>query len=407
MKKRTVFFAAFFLMCTIVLNAAFSASASGISNVTSESIKQMEAQIKDAQKEKDSLKNNISNLEKIKKELEKEKGSLKNYVAKLDQSVAEMENNIGNLQNQIVNKEAEITQSQVQLEAAQETLAKQYVSMRTRIRFMYETGASASIWEMLFTSSSIGEFLNKADYINSIYAYDQKMWEEYQMNCEYIQLCKEGLELEKEILDGQKKSVEEEQARVENLIQEKSQEILSYEKDISKKEQAIREYEQDIAEQNEIIAQMEKAVIEAKKKLQSQNAPKYDGGMFHFPLEHYTRISDDYGNRIHPILNVPQFHNGVDFASPKGTAIYAAYDGQVVAATYSSSMGNYVMIDHGDGLYTIYMHASKLHVSKDEIVVGGEKIAEVGSTGRSTGNHLHFSVRLNGNYVSPWNYLSK
>ena len=82
---------------------------------------------------------------------------------------------------------------------------------------------------------------------------------------------------------------------------------------------------------------------------------------------------------------------------------YAAYDGQVVAATYSNTMGNYVMLDHGGGLYTIYMHASALYVSKDDIVVRGETIAAVGSTGRSTGNHLHFSVRKDGAYTSPWN----
>ena len=133
----------------------------------------------------------------------------------------------------------------------------------------------------------------------------------------------------------------------------------------------------------------------------------YDGGQFKFPLASYTRISDDYGWRIHPILNTKQFHNGVDFASPKGTAIYAAYDGEVVAATYSSTMGNYIMINHGSGLYTIYMHASALYCSKGDVVVRGEAIAAVGSTGRSTGNHLHFSVRKDGSYVSPWDYLKE
>ena len=92
-------------------------------------------------------------------------------------------------------------------------------------------------------------------------------------------------------------------------------------------------------------------------------------------------------------------------AAPGGSAILAAYDGKVVAAAYSGSMGNYIMIDHGDSLYTIYMHASALYVSKGQEVKRGDKIAAVGSTGRSTGNHLHFSVRLNGSYVSPWNYL--
>ena len=108
---------------------------------------------------------------------------------------------------------------------------------------------------------------------------------------------------------------------------------------------------------------------------------------------------------MHPTLGVQQFHNGVDMAAPSGSAILAAYDGEVVAAAYSSTMGNYIMIDHGDGLYTIYMHASSLGVSKGQMVARGEQIAAVGSTGRSTGPHLHFGVRLNGSYVSPWNYL--
>ena len=92
-------------------------------------------------------------------------------------------------------------------------------------------------------------------------------------------------------------------------------------------------------------------------------------------------------------------------AAPNGSPILAAYDGQVVAADYNASMGNYIMIDHGVGLYTVYMHCSALYVSAGASVSKGANIAAVGSTGRSTGPHLHFSVRLNGNYVSPWNYL--
>ena len=92
-------------------------------------------------------------------------------------------------------------------------------------------------------------------------------------------------------------------------------------------------------------------------------------------------------------------------AAPSGSPILAAADGKVVAASYEATMGNYVMIDHGDGLYTIYMHASALYVSTGQEVSAGTQIAAVGSTGSSTGPHLHFSVRLNGQYVNPHNYL--
>jgi murein DD-endopeptidase MepM/ murein hydrolase activator NlpD len=211
------------------------------------------------------------------------------------------------------------------------------------------------------------------------------------------------------VLDEAKTEVEQEEAALEELISAKEQEINSYESDIDNKEQAIEEYEAEIAAQDELISSMEDAVAAEKKKIAAANGIvlSYDGGKFIWPAPSYTRISDDYGWRIHPILNVEQFHNGVDMAAPKGTSILAAYDGVVVAAAYSSTMGNYIMIDHGDGLYTIYMHASELYVAADDIVIRGEKIAAVGSTGRSTGSHLHFSVRLNGSYVSPWNYISK
>lgn len=407
MRKTLKVCAALLLVWTMMSAAALSVNASALSSITSDSIKEMEQQINDAKKEKENLQGSISNLQKIMKELEAQKGNLKNYVSALDQNVSQMEQNIAVLQQQIISKEADILSTQAELEAAEATAAGQYESMVIRIRFMYESNLLSTIWELLVTSDSFGDFLNMADYINSVYEYDHRLLQEYQMNCEYINLCKEQLELEKEILDGQKSSVEQEQQRIEQLIAEKNQQITAYESDINIKEKAIAEYEREIAEQNEIIAQLEKAVTDEKKQILANSglAGSYDGSGFALPLASYTRISDDYGYRIHPTLHVKQFHNGVDFASPKGTAIYAAYDGVVVASAYNATMGNYVMIDHGEGLFTIYMHASKLIAKEDQVVLRGEKIAEVGTTGRSTGNHLHFGVRLNGAYVSPWDYI--
>ncbi|MBR6469998.1 MAG: M23 family metallopeptidase, partial [Lachnospiraceae bacterium] len=187
----------------------------------------------------------------------------------------------------------------------------------------------------------------------------------------------------------------------------KENQIVAYQTDINNKEAAIKEYEAEIAAQDEIIKTLENRIAEERRKLQEQNKSTrtYDGGMFKFPCPNYTRISDDYGMRMHPILKVEKFHNGVDLAAPSGSPILAAYDGDVVSAGYSSSMGNYIMIDHGDSLITIYMHASSLNVSTGQSVSKGQKIGAVGSTGRSTGPHLHFSVRKDGNYVSPWNYI--
>ena len=236
-------------------------------------------------------------------------------------------------------------------------------------------------------------------------SYDKEQWTDYQSYRKYVQLCEKQLEIEMDILDQTRENVQLEQNTLELFMEQKKKDLEAYENDITNQEKAIAEYEAMIKEQDEEIQALEKA-IEADKKLLSLRVT-YDGGRFAFPVASYTRVSSDYGWRIHPKLKVKQFHNGVDLASAKGTAIYAAYDGVVVAAAYSSTMGNYVMINHGDNLYTIYMHASVLKVSENAVVKKGDTIALVGSTGRSTGSHLHFTVRKDGEYVSPWEYITE
>ena len=375
-------------------------NATSMSSITSDSIREKQDQISQAQKERETM--------KIKKDLETQKSNLKNYVAQLDRNLSEIEQNIAELKSKITAKEEEITQTQAELDAALEREENQKNAMIRRIRIMYERGDSYFV-DMMLKAESFSDFLNRADFMDLVMAYDRQQWKDFMENRKYIELCKQELEEQKAILDEAKAGVEQEQANMESLIDQKNRDIVAYESDISNKEQAIKEYKQSIADQDAEIAALEAAIAAEKKRIleASGTVLTYDGGVFKFPLASYTRISDDYGNRIHPTLGIEQFHNGVDFAAPKGTAIYAAYDGQVVAATYSNTMGNYVMIDHGGGLYTIYMHASALYVSKDDIVVRGETIAAVGSTGRSTGNHLHFSVRKDGAYTSPWNYISQ
>ena len=260
---------------------------------------------------------------------------------------------------------------------------------------------------MILSAESFTEFLNKAEFINKISEYDRTKLDEYIATKESIAEQEAQLELEQQALEQVKASIAEEQEAVSTLIHAKEEEIVYYESDITNKEQAVKAYEAEIAAQNAMIKELEATIAAEKKRLLAENksAISYDGGQFKWPAPDYKRISDDYGMRMHPTLGVEQFHNGIDLASASGSRILAAYDGEVVAAAYSSTMGNYIMIDHGDGLYTIYMHASSLLVSKGTMVARGEEIAKVGSTGRSTGPHLHFGVRLNGSYVSPWNYI--
>lgn len=374
------------------------------SELTNESIKEKEAEINRAKKEKNALQSGLTDVKAIKKELENAKESLAGYVEELDANLTAIQNKINDLKEQITRKEEEIDQKTVELEEAIEEQKKQYEAMKTRIKFMYERGETLYV-ELLLSAGSFGDMLNKAEYIEKLSAYDRKMLDEYVAYTEYVSLCREGLEEEKELLDEAKAAVEEEEASLNELIASKEQEIYQMSSEIKDKESAIREYEAEIAVQNDTIKTLEAAVAEERKRLAEEQARKYDGGMFTWPAPSYTRISDEYGNRMHPTLGVERFHNGIDMAAPGGSPILAAYDGKVVAADYNSSMGNYIMIDHGDSLYTVYMHASALYVSRGTEVSKGQQIAAVGSTGRSTGNHLHFSVRLNGSYVNPRSYL--
>lgn len=374
------------------------------SELTNESIRQKEQEINRAREEKKELQNGLTDVKELKKELEASKENLTNYVTQLDAQLVEIQAKINSLKEMILTKEEEISAKAVELEEALGVQQAQYEAMKSRIKFMYEKGDMLYL-ELVFAAESFGDMLNKAEYIEMLSAYDRKMLDEYVAYAEYVALCKEGLEEEKAVLDEAKAAVEEEERSLNELIAAKEQEVYKVSADIKSKESAIQEYQAEIASQNETIAALEAAVAEERKRLAAEQGRKYDGGVFTWPAPSYTRISDEYGNRMHPTLGIERFHNGIDMAAPGGSAILAAYDGTVVAAAYSSSMGNYIMIDHGDNLYTIYMHASALYVSKGAEVSKGQTIAAVGSTGRSTGNHLHFSVRLNGNYVNPRNYL--
>ncbi|MBP5222603.1 MAG: peptidoglycan DD-metalloendopeptidase family protein [Lachnospiraceae bacterium] len=406
MKKNLMMMVGLFACMGLLVLGAVHSSAAGSSagNSTSQSIQAKQEQIKKAQSEKDSLKKNLTNVQEVKKKLESKKKDLTNYVAELDAQLAAIEERVASLKEQIVIKEEELKQTQAQLEEAIARENTQMENMIVRARMMYEKKDHYTI-ELLTQASGFGDLLNRAELMEKVVIYDKEQWTEFQNTRKYVELCEMQLELEKDILNQTRENVELEQNTIELFMEQKKRDIEAYQSDIKNQEQAIKEYEEMIRQQDEEIKALERAIEEERRRLQGL-ARTYDGGMFKFPLANYTRISDDYGNRIHPILKVGQFHNGVDFAAPKGTAIYAAYKGVVVAADYSPTMGNYVMIDHGDSLYTIYMHASSLKVKKDDVVATGDTIALVGSTGRSTGNHLHFSVRKDGSYVSPWEYIT-
>ncbi|EOS44435.1 hypothetical protein C809_03315 [Lachnospiraceae bacterium MD335] len=403
--------AALLLAVAVVAAACFAGACPFVSQADEvsdlkQSIAQKQKEIEETQSQRKQLEGGLTDVKQIISSLETSKSNLAAYVKQLDTELTAAQTRITELTDMISEKESEIVQTKAELEEALEREASQYDAMKLRIQNMYERGTDF-YFEAIFSAASFGDMLNRADYVEKITESDRKILDNFRTTREYVEVCKAQLEEEQELLEKAKVKVEQEQESLETLISEKQTEIDAFQADINDKEAVLREYEAEIAARNAEIKALEDAVKAEQAALEAASNPKrkYDGGMFAWPAPSYTRISDDYGDRMHPTLGINRFHNGVDMAAPGGSPILAAYNGTVVAAAYNASMGNYIMIDHGDNLFTIYMHASALYVSKGAEVVKGQKIAAVGTTGRSTGNHLHFSVRLNGNYVNPWGYL--
>lgn len=369
----------------------------------------LESDLDNAKQEQDALKSERKDAKKTLSNLENKKDNLEAYIAEIDKDLNTREKTLSNLTTQLEQTEADIITTQAELEAAQEKEEIQYAGMKERIRFIYEQGQNSYL-ETLLGAESFADFLNRAEYVKEVYEYDKNIFTSYQETKNSIAAAKAKLEEDKKVIEQTKADVEYEKKQLQIVADAKEDQMKEYESDISDMEQLIKEYDEDIKAQNAVISQIEEQI---RKQKEAANAGAgnvtltYDGGKFTHPCPGYTRISSLFGWRMHPTLHVNKFHNGVDLAAPYGTSILAAYKGTVAGAGYNSSMGNYVMIDHGGGLFTIYMHASKLLVSTGQSVTAGQKIALVGSTGRSNGNHLHFGVRLNGSYVDPMNYISK
>lgn len=394
------------LVCALLFGicAASPPLGAGAAELTNDSIRQKEASIEQSKKERRQIESNISDLKSIKKDLESSKQNLQQYVTNLDAQVTTMQGKIDDLNQKISTKKTEISEKEKELAQAEKQRDDQYEVMKKRIKFIYERGNGYYL-EILIKSGSFSDMLNRATYVSMLSDYDQKQLEELAQKAKEVSLAKQDLEEEKKTLDAAEQSVRSEQSSMQSLIADKKTQIDSLSSEITTKEESIRQYEAEKAEQDSTIAALEKAVTDEKARLAEQNARHFAGGVFTWPCPSYSYISSEFGYRIHPIYGYQRFHSGLDMAAPSGSPILAAADGKVVAASYEATMGNYVMIDHGDGLYTVYMHASALYVSTGQEVSSGTQIAAVGSTGSSTGPHLHFSVRLNGQYVNPHNYL--
>ena len=392
-----------------------------------------ESNLSEAQQEKKTLENDLQKAKELIDSLKGSKEDIQSEVEKLDKQLNEISGKVKELESRLSKKRQEIANTESALNKAKEQEKKQYRNMKKRIQFMYENGQTSYV-QMLLSADSFTDFLNAVEYFTQISQYDRKMLKEYQNMQVTIADTQKTLETDYASLQSLQAKVQEEKQAVAALESAKKGELNDVADDLTDAQSVAKAYEAEIQAQNEVIAQIQAAQKRAAEQQaaqqQAQAAEENQGatdaagenqntaqnttpsgngqstGSMMWPCPSSKRVTSDYGPRTSPTNGASSNHKGIDIGAAYGADIVAADGGTVLVATYSSSGGNYVIIDHGGGLCTVYMHASSLTVSAGQTVSKGQVIAKVGSTGISTGNHLHFGVTLNGVYVSPWGYVS-
>ena len=368
----------------------------------------------DIQDEIDRLKEEADRIEQQQKEIEdqldendaqtlsfaEEKMRIDNDLELARQEVEYLEAQIHQYNRLVAEKQAELDE----LTEKQNTLMQKF---RLRMRSLQERG-NISYWQVLFHSASFEDMLMRKTMVEEIAASDQRMFGQIRENAEQVLLAKESLTEQKAMLEEKK------------VEQAAAQEALEHKR--AESDQAISELiasRQDLVEEQERIQDdmdaLEKEIAAREEELnrqQQQNnyVPVVTEAGFLFPvsLNGYQCMTSPYGYRVHPISGVTRLHNGVDLAAVTGTPIFASKSGVVTTACigWGNGYGNHVVINHGDGYSTLYAHQSALNVYEGQIVSQGDVIGYVGSTGNSTGPHLHFTVFKNGETINPMSCIS-
>lgn len=370
-------------------------------------------EVEAAKQKAGSLEEEKKKVEDALKSLESLKSDAAAYVKQLDGELERVNGELEDLGSRIGAKEADIAATQQQLDAARAVEEQQYADMKLRIKYMYERGETSFI-DMLLQSESIVQLMNRAEYIRKISEYDREKMDEYVETKDSIAAHEAALMAEHAELLGLQEQTQAKQQSVETLLANKSKELKNFENQIDAAQGQISEYEKDIKAQESRIQQLEAEIKrkeeEARKAAeaagQSYKTVSLGNINFIWPCPSSSRITSGFGGRSSPTEGASSNHQGIDIGASSGSDIIAAASGTVVVSTYSYSAGNYVMLSHGGGVYTVYMHCSKLLVSEGQTVSQGQSIAKVGSTGYSTGPHLHFGIRTGGRYVDPRNYVS-
>lgn len=342
------------------------------------------------------IRNNIKNKQQELNESKAKEKSLGDQVNSLEQQINSKQSDIDELEASISEAQAKLETLEEELAAAEEKVNTQNENLNARLRNMYKNGSVGFI-DVLMDSGSFSEFLNNLSLVEKVYTSDQDVLEELQKAYDEIDAKKKEIETLQAELSESKATMEEQKSSLEA-------DKASVEK---KKAEIAADSAETQRELDKLEADAQALTSSIRNSGSSSSSSKYNGGIMAWPVPSCHTISSGYGGRIHPTTGKYKFHGGLDIPGSYGSAIVAANSGKVIwAGNRGDSYGNYVIIDHGGGVSTLYGHSSKVLVSSGQSVSRGQRIANVGSTGRSTGPHCHFEVRINGSRVNPNPYVN-
>ncbi len=419
---------------------------------------EVQERIEDLEEQQNALEDELSALKENKSDTE-------SYISDLDEKIAGYVSDLEEIGQAISKTQAEISIAQDDLAQAKDDEQRQYKALKARIKTIYENGDKDYL-ELLFGSGSIKSLLNNQEYVSKINEYDANLLTSLQETRDRIAAYEAKLEEKEAIQQAQKDEYEAEKADLEKVVEAKTEELMAINADIDDVATDISELDEVIAGENAILEQIleeerRAAEEEARRKAEeeaaraaaeearrqaeaeeaarrtaeeaaqqeaaSQEEENYDydddeedyndyedtSSSTSYSSESYmiwpcssTYISSYFGYREAPTYGASTYHEGIDIAGYYGESIYAAMSGTVTTAGWGGGTGNYIVIDHGNGLKTVYMHLADYYVSAGQYVSQGSTIGAMGSTGISTGTHLHFSVIVNGEYVDPLWYVS-
>lgn len=357
------------------------------------------------QAEIDAMKEEANSLKQQQEEIQEQLDSLaadrENAMARktlLEQQINATRAEISSIAAQIAKYDELIAQKQTELDEAEAEEQAQYELFCERVRYMEEQG-EVSYWSILFSSKDFADLLDNAMMVEEIMDYDNQVMDQLIALREQIEQDKAELETARQ----EQQDAKAEQEAAQANLQAQESEVDALLSQISNQEDELEAREAQLRAASD-AATAEIAAAERELAAQIANVPSESG--FLWPLPGRYNLSSLFGSRKHPITGKANNHTGIDIPASSGTSILAAKSGVVTTSTYNNSYGNYVVVSHSDGTSTLYAHMVRRNCSKGDTVSQGQVIGYVGTTGSSTGNHLHFEVRVNGSRVDPINYFT-